>query len=159
MKFCQHQIVPSLGFDRMNLLLTVRTAKFPHGKRKLMQIVTSKFCPFSRQVLVEFFVNYFYLNEISRPKFSAVDSDYPDTAVINICSNIEYNPSVPIVYTSSTHLNIVGHRFDDDDDDESDIFSKYSTLPIGMFALRACPHDPNKYALFWFTFCFILLIK
>lgn len=68
--------------------------------------------------------------------------EYPDTAVINICSNIEYGFSPSILYTSSTHLNIVGHRFNADN--SSEIFTKYSTLPIGMFALRVCPHDPNK---------------
>lgn len=67
--------------------------------------------------------------------------EYPDTAVINICSNIEYSSSTAILYTSSTHLNIIGHRFTED---SSEIFAKYSTLPIGMFALRVCPHDPNK---------------
>lgn len=82
------------------------------------------------------------------PKFTASPVDYPDLAVINICSNIEYGFSQPILYTSSTHLNIIGHRFNDD---SSEIFSKYSTLPIGMFALRVCPHDPNKYVPFFFS--------
>lgn len=75
-------------------------------------------------------------------KFSPIEAEYPDTAVINICSNVEYNRGQPIVYTSSTHLNIVGHEFTDE---SSEIIAKYATLPIGMFALRVCPHDPNKW--------------
>lgn len=123
-----------------------RMVELPHGSlnsrtmRKgsnleiqLMNLFNAIF-PFSRVFL---FVS---------PKFMASPIEYPDTAVINICSNIEYGPSLPILYTSSTHLNITGHRFDDD---SSEIFSKYSTLPIGMFALRVCPHDPNKYVLFY----------
>lgn len=72
--------------------------------------------------------------------FIPVDADFSDTAVINICSNVEYS-SKPLVWTFSTYLNIIGHRFDDI---SNQIFAKFSTLPIGMFALRECPHDPNK---------------
>lgn len=74
-------------------------------------------------------------------KFNTVSTEYPDTAVINICSNVEYKPATPIVWTFSTHLNIIGHRFNGE---SSEIIAKYSTLPIGMFTLRECVHDPNK---------------
>lgn len=79
--------------------------------------------------------NYFSL------KFISVATEYTDAAVIDICSNVDYGRSKPIVYTSSTHLNIIGHRFIDE---SSEVIAKYSTLPIGMLVLRECPHDPNK---------------
>lgn len=74
-------------------------------------------------------------------KFTMLATEYPDTAVINICSNVEYNTGTPIVWTLSTHMNIIGHRFNDE---TSNIISKYSTLPIGMVTVRVCPHDANK---------------
>lgn len=69
-----------------------------------------------------------------------VTSDYPDTAVTNICTN-DFNSNNRILWTFSTHLKIVGHHFNNDN---SEIFANYATLPIGMFSIRECPHDPSK---------------
>ncbi|XP_031640462.1 protein rigor mortis [Contarinia nasturtii] len=78
-------------------------------------------------------------------KFILNRHDFPDTAVINICSNFEYKPVKSTVWTFSTHLNIVGHCFVGAE--TSEIIAKYSTLPIGMFSMRISPHDPNKIAI------------
>lgn len=129
----------------MNSLSMAQTAESPHGKLKLKQMARSEWT-----ILVHFIwdMNRFYNIWITvffkrfSLKFSPIEAEYPDTAVINICSNVEYNRGQPIVYTSSTHLNIVGHEFNDE---SSEIIAKYATLPIGMFALRVCPHDPNKW--------------
>lgn len=70
-----------------------------------------------------------------------VTDDYPDTAVTNICSSVEYDSDNPIIWTFSTHLRIIGHR---SNDQFKEISANYATLPIGMFALSECPHDPTK---------------
>lgn len=127
-----------------------RMVELLHGQLSSMTMERGKNEKTSRtssygQCVLSILLQFLLIFLVVSLKFMASPVEYPDTAVINICSNIEYGCSPTILYTSSTHLNIVGHRFNEE---SSEIFAKYSTLPIGMFALRVCPHDPNKYVLF-----------
>lgn len=121
----------------MNWLSTVRMVESLHGQHNSMTMAEGRN---SLAWLVGIY-SLIVFHLVCSLKFMASPVEYPDTAVINICSNVEYDRNPTILYTSSTHLNIVGHRFNED---SSEIFAKYSTLPIGMFTLRVCPHDPNK---------------
>lgn len=133
----QSQIAQSFGFVQMNSLWMDQMVESLHGLHKWERMAKGKW-----QIAIEHIQKKKTHNLLHFSiKCTAKENEYPDTAVINICSNVEYNPRKPIVYTSSTYLNIIGHQFTDE---SSDIFAKYSTLPIGMFALRVCPHDPNK---------------
>lgn len=42
------------------------------------------------------------------------------------------------------HLQIIGRKFTGD---TSEIVANIATLPIGMLAIRECPHDPNRIAI------------
>lgn len=74
-------------------------------------------------------------------KFAESQEVFSDTAVIGVCSNKDFNIENPIVWTFSMHLHLVGRRFVND---TSEVVAKYSTLPIGMYTIRECPHDQNK---------------
>lgn len=125
----------------MSWLSTGPMEKCLNGKQKMMNKVKSelKITAMTLMIFLTFLFEFPFSSN-NRMDFIPVDADFSDTAVINICSNVEYS-SKPLVWTFSTYLNIIGHRFDDM---SNHIFAKFSTLPIGMFALRECPHDPNK---------------
>lgn len=78
---------------------------------------------------------------IGRPEFTCDESEYPDTAIFSLCSNKGNDSSTPMLWTFSIYLNVIGRKIDGD---SSEIIANYSTLPIGMQAIRECPHDPNK---------------
>lgn len=115
------------------------TENCPHGKLRRIPLTQSLFTFFSdsNQMVDNNDLVYHF-----RLKFTLDRQDFADTAVINVCSNFEYKPVKTTLWTISIHLNIVGHSFAGME--SSEIVAQYATLPIGMFSLSICPHDPNK---------------
>lgn len=69
--------------------------------------------------------------------------DFIDKAVIGICDNAQNAENVKYLWTFSMHSQIICRKFLNQSN-ESEIVANYSTLPIGMYTIRECPHDLNK---------------
>lgn len=81
------------------------------------------------------------LNIISREKCVELNSSFSERGVIGLCGTTDPQTRTSYVWTFSIHSRIIARSYVNGG---LNIMGNYSTLPIGMYAIRECPHDLNK---------------
>lgn len=76
-----------------------------------------------------------------KEKCVAQNKNFNEKGIIGICSSADSTNETIYVWTLSIFSQI-NSRLCKNGSDE--IIGKYSTLPIGMYSIRECPHDSNK---------------